>query len=106
MQKATVRSVEAIAAIQRTIREVGEITATIAAAVTEQGAATQEIARSAETASRRTAETASEVGRAGEATAGTRDNATDVKAVAEDLGAVASRIRGNVDGFFQKLRRA
>jgi methyl-accepting chemotaxis protein len=106
MQQATVRSVEAIASIQRTIREVGEITATIAAAVTEQGAATQEIARSADTASRRTAETASEVGRAGEATAGTRNNATAVKAVADDLGQVATRIRGEVDGFFQKLRRA
>ena len=57
------------ARIQRTIREIGEITATIAAAVTEQGAATQEIARSAEIASRRTTETASEVGRVGEATA-------------------------------------
>ncbi len=56
------RSVDAIAAIQRTIREVGEITAAIAAAVTEQGAATREIARSAETASRRTNETADEVG--------------------------------------------
>jgi methyl-accepting chemotaxis protein len=106
MQQATVRSVEAIASIQRTIREVGEITATIAAAVTEQGAATQEIARSADTASRRTAETASEVGRAGEATAGTRNNASAVKAVADDLGAVATRIRGEVDGFFQTLRRA
>jgi methyl-accepting chemotaxis protein len=106
MQQATVRSVEAIASIQRTIREVGEITATIAAAVTEQGAATQEIARSAEIASRRTAETASEVGRAGEATAGTRTNATAVKAVADDLRVVATRIRGEVDGFFQKLRKA
>ena len=106
MQQATVRSVEAIASIQRTIREVGEITATIAAAVTEQGAATQEIARSADTASKRTAETASEVGRAGEATAGTRNNAAAVKAVADDLGTVATRIRHEVDGFFQKLRRA
>jgi methyl-accepting chemotaxis protein len=106
MQQATVRSVEAIASIQRTIREVGEITATIAAAVTEQGAATQEIARSADTASKRTAETASEVGRAGEATAGTRNNAAAVKSVADDLGTVATRIRHEVDGFFQKLRRA
>src|SRR5205807_1397355 len=45
MQQATVRSVDAIGTIQRTIREVGDITATIAAAVTEQGAATREIAR-------------------------------------------------------------
>ncbi|HEV3185415.1 MAG TPA: methyl-accepting chemotaxis protein [Xanthobacteraceae bacterium] len=104
MQQATVRSVDAIGTIQRTIREVGDITATIAAAVTEQGAATREIARSADIASKRTVETVEEVGRVSEATADTRGNAETVKAVADDLGAVAGRVRGQVDGFFQKLR--
>src|SRR5882724_633992 len=92
MQQATERSVDAIAGIQRTIREVGDITATIAASVTEQGAATQEIARSAEVASRRTIETAGEVGRVGEATGETRSNATSVKSVSEELGALAKDI--------------
>ncbi len=104
MQKATVRSVDAIGAIQRTIREVGDITATIAAAVTEQGAATREIARSADIASKRTIETVAEVGRVSEATADTRGNAKTVKAVADDLGMVAGRVRTQVAGFFQKLR--
>jgi methyl-accepting chemotaxis protein len=104
LQQATVRSVDAIGTIQRTIREVGDITATIAAAVTEQGAATREIARSADIASKRTVETVEEVGRVSEATADTRGNAETVKAVADDLGAVAGRVRGQVDGFFQKLR--
>jgi methyl-accepting chemotaxis protein len=106
MQQATVRSVEAIAAIQRTIREVGEVTATIAAAVTEQGAATREIARSAEIASRRTTDTSTEVGRVGEATAQTLGNAATVKSVTENLGTVATRIRAQVEDFFQRLRAA
>ena len=46
MQHATSRSIEAIEAIERTIRDIGAISGAIAAAVTEQGAATQEIARS------------------------------------------------------------
>ena len=104
MQQATLRSVEAIGAIQRTISEVGQITAAIAAAVTEQGAATREIARSADIASKRTIETVAEVGRVSEATADTRGNAKTVKAVADDLGMVAGRVRGQVAGFFQKLR--
>jgi methyl-accepting chemotaxis protein len=104
MQQATVRSVDAIGTIQRTIREVGDITATIATAVTEQGAATREIARSADIASKRTIETVAEVGRVSEATADTRGNAKTVKAVADDLGMVAGRVRGQVAGFFQKLR--
>ena len=104
MQQATVRSVDAIGTIQRTIREVGDITATIAAAVTEQGAATREIARSADIASKRTIETVAEVGRVSEATADTRGNAKTVEAVADDLGMVAGRVRTQVAGFFQKLR--
>jgi methyl-accepting chemotaxis protein len=106
MQHATMRSIEAIAAIEHTIREIGEISSAIAAAVTEQGAATQEIARSVDTAARRTIDTASEVERVGEATAATRENATTVKSVADDLGSVAARIRGQVDQFFSKLRAA
>jgi methyl-accepting chemotaxis protein len=106
MQHATMRSIGAIGAIERTIREIGQITAAIAAAVTEQGAATQEIARSVETAAKRTIETTSEVQRVGEATTATRDSATAVRSVADDLGSVAARIRGQVDHFFEKLRAA
>jgi methyl-accepting chemotaxis protein len=106
MQQATVRSVEAIGAIQQTIREVGEITAAIAAAVTEQGAATREIARSAETAAQRTIETAKEVASVNAAAADTRKEAGDVKSVSDRLGVAATSIRGQIDGFFQKLRAA
>jgi len=106
MQHATTRSIEAIGAIERTIRAIGEITSTIAAAVTEQGAATQEIARSVETAARRTTETAGEVERVTGATAATRESASTVQSVAGDLGQVATRLRGQVDQFFTKLGAA
>ena len=69
MQRATVRSIEAITAIEHIIREIGDISGAIAAAVTEQGAATQEIARSVEIAAKRTVETADEVNLVGTATA-------------------------------------
>jgi len=104
MQQATTRSIEAIGAIARTIRDLGAISSAIAAAVTKQGAATQEIAGSVEIASRHTTETAEEVGQVGDATTETRTSATAVKSVADDLGAVASRIRGQVNTFFERLR--
>lgn len=104
MQHATARSIEAIGAIERTIRNLGTISSAIAAAVTEQGAATQEIARSVEIASRHTTETAEEVGQVGDATTETRTSATAVKSVADDLGAVAFRIRSQIDAFSQRLR--
>ena len=106
MQKATTRSIAALGAIERTIRDIGAISNTIGAAVTEQGAATQEIARSVEVAARRTTDTAGEVGRVGEATDATRTNAASVKSVAEDLGTVAARVRAQVDQFFATLRAA
>jgi methyl-accepting chemotaxis protein len=106
MQHATLRSIEAIGAIERTIRDIGDISSAIAAAVTQQGAATQEIARSVEIAARRTIDTAGEVVRVGEATADTRDSAGAVKAVAGELGNVATRIRSQVDQFFAKLNAA
>ena len=106
MQHATARSIAAIGAIERTIRDIGSISGAIAAAVTEQGAATQEIARSVEIAAKRTTETADEVSRVGDATENTRASVTTVKSVADELGAVAGRIRGQVDAFFERLRAA
>jgi len=106
MQHATQRSIAAIAAIERTIRDIGAVSGAIASAVTEQGAATQEIARSAEVAARRTNDTAEEVGRVSDATDNTRANVETVKTVARDLDAVAHRIRDQVEGLSQKLRSA
>ena len=103
MQRATVRSISAITAIEHTIREIGNISGAIAAAVTEQGAATSEIARSVEIAAQRTVDTASEVNLVGTATADTRVSANVVKGVADDLGSVAGRIRSQVDQFFERL---
>jgi methyl-accepting chemotaxis protein len=103
MQRATVRSIEAITSIETIIREIGDISGAIAAAVTEQGAATAEIARSVEIAAKRTAETADEVSLLGTATEDTRSSAGAVKTVADDLGSVAGRIRGQVDAFFERL---
>ena len=103
MQRATERSISAITSIETIIREIGEISGAIAAAVTEQGAATSEIARSVDIAAKRTVETAEEVGRVGAATDATRESAGAVKTVADDLGQVASRIRAQVDQFFERL---
>ena len=106
MQNATMRSIEAIGAIERTIREIGAISSAIATAVTEQGAATQEIARSVETAAKRTVEIANEVEQAGRAAAATRDSSSAVKSVADALGNVSGRIRRQIDQFFHELHAA
>ena len=106
MQHATGRSIEAIEAIEATIRDIGAISGAIAAAVTQQGAATQEIARSVDVAAKRTRETAEEVSRVSDATDNTRANVVIARTVAEELGAVAHRIRDQIDAFSQRLNAA
>ncbi len=106
MQGATQRSIQAIADIERTISDIGNISGAIATAVTQQGAATQEIARSIDVAARLTNETAAEVAGVGEATQNTRASATSVKTLADDLAAAAGNIRAQVDQFFAKLNAA
>jgi methyl-accepting chemotaxis protein len=106
MQEATRSAIEAIAAIERTIRDIGENSGTIAAAVTQQGAATEEIARSVESAARRSSDTAEEVSHVAAAMEQTHGSAKAVRTVADDLGAVAGRIRSQIDDFFQRLRAA
>jgi methyl-accepting chemotaxis protein len=104
MQHATLSSIDAIGAIARTIRDIGAISGAISAAVTEQGAATQEIARNVDIAAKRTSETVEEVSRVNDATENTRSNVVTVRAVAEELGGIAHRIRNQVEEFTLKLR--
>lgn len=103
MQRATKGSIEAIKSIKMIVSEMGVISCAIASAVGEQGVATTRIARSADTAANLTAQTANEVGFVGGATQETRVSASEVKSVAEDLGSVATRIRGQVNDFFARL---
>src|SRR5262249_3898600 len=104
MQHATLRSIDAIGTIARTIRDIGAISGAISAAVTEQGAATQEIARSVDVAANRTGNTAEAVSRGNDATENTRSNVIAVRAVAEELSGIAHRIRDQVEEFTLQLR--
>ena len=106
MQSATRGSIEAMKGIELTIREIDEISGAIAATMTEQGAATQEIARSAEVAAHCTIDSATEVVSVGQATENTRNGAKSVKILADDLAASAAKIRAQVNAFFGKLHAA
>jgi methyl-accepting chemotaxis protein len=80
MQSATQQSVSAIKEIGTTIGQISEISTVIAAAVEQQGAATQEIARNVQQA----AQGAMEVG----------GNIADVSRGAADTGAAAEQVHG------------
>ena len=106
IQTATNEAKQAISEISDVIRGLNEISTTIAAAVEQQGAATQEIADGAD-------RTASGAEGMLKNIAGVRDAATaagaatsQVEDASSAVGAGAARLRGDIESFLQQIRAA
>ena len=106
MQAATERSIEAIAGIERTIREIGAISSAIASAVTEQGAATQEIARNVQQAATGTTQVASNIADVSHGAMETGSASTQVLSSAQSLSRESNRLKSEVDKFLGTVRAA
>ena len=106
MQAVTGTAVEAIRSITGTIRRMSEITATIASAVEQQGAATHEIARNVQQASACTQEVSVHIGDVTEAAGTTGSMAGQTLSAAQNLSCQAERLRTEVDGFVNRVRAA
>jgi methyl-accepting chemotaxis protein len=106
MQDATGETVSAIQAISGTIGKIHEIATTIASAVEEQGAATQEIARNVQQAAAGTKNVSSNIASVNQATEGTARASADVQAVVGELRQRAETLRSSVTTFFEELKRA
>jgi methyl-accepting chemotaxis protein len=91
MQTATEESVGAIKAIGGTIAKISEISAAIAAAVEEQGAATREIARN--------------VNAAADGTSRVAANITDVNRRAGETGSASEQVLSSARSLAQESRR-
>ena len=106
IQGATGEAVTAIKQIGETIGRVSEIATTIASAVEEQGAATQEIARNVQQASKGTAEVSSNIAGVTQAAADTGRTSNEVLTAADDLSKQSVRLRDEVDRFLGTIRAA
>jgi methyl-accepting chemotaxis protein len=106
MQQSTTNSVTAVEAIAQTIAEINGITATIAAAVEQQGAATREIARNVHEASAGTSRVTSNVGGISEAAADTGRVASRVNSASERVHGEVETLRREVIQFLQLLTSA
>jgi len=106
MQKVAGDAIEAIKGIGGIIGEVNEVATAIAAAVEQQGAATQEITRSTQQAAQGTRNVSDNIigVSAGADAAGAA--AQNVKTASEMLGAQTEQLRGQVDAFLGKIRAA
>jgi methyl-accepting chemotaxis protein len=106
VQGATQDAVRAIGSIGKTIGEIDQIATTIAAAVEQQGAATQEIARNVEEAAKGTQEVSSNIGGVTEAANGTGSAANRVLVAAGSLTGESSRLKDLVEDFLSGIKAA
>ena len=106
MQVATDLSVEAIDKIQKKISEVEHISTIIAAAVHEQGAATQEIARNVRSAAAGTASMSSHIENVVRSVGETSTSAGSVAHLARELDDIAKGMTDMVKGFAQAMKAA
>jgi methyl-accepting chemotaxis protein len=106
MRNATSAASEAIARIDKTIGNMNEISTSIAAAMEEQGAATQEIARNVQEAARGTAEVTNNIVGLNQIVEDTGAAAVDVLGSSDALGEQAATLRARVGGFLKEIREA
>jgi methyl-accepting chemotaxis protein len=106
MQAATSLSVQAVQTIGETIGEINEVSATIASAVEEQGAATKEIARNVQEASTGTSEVSANVTGISQAAAETGQAATRVNSASQQISAEVETLRQAVEGFLMSMKAA
>ena len=106
MQGATSKAVAAIRSIGGTIGSINEIAATIASAVQEQDAVTQQIARNVQEAAKGTGHVSSNITGVNQAAAETGASSNQVLSSAEELGRQAETLRADVDNFLARVRGA
>jgi methyl-accepting chemotaxis protein len=106
MQTATQDSVTAIKDISGTITRFSEIAAAIAAAVEEQGAATQEISRNVQQAALGTTQVASNITAVNRGAAETGTASAQVLSSAQSLSSESNHLKLEVDKFLATVRAA
>jgi methyl-accepting chemotaxis protein len=106
IQRATQESVGAIKEISGTIERLSEISSTIAAAVEEQGAATQEISRNIQQAAQGTHEVSSNITDVQRGASETGSASSQVLSAAQSLSQDSNRLKLEVGRFLNTVRAA
>ncbi|MBC7579924.1 MAG: MCP four helix bundle domain-containing protein [Tardiphaga sp.] len=106
IQAATRESVGAIKEIGDTIGRMSEIAATIASAVEEQGAATQEISRNVQQAAQGTVQVSSNITDVQRGASETGSASSQVFSAAQSLSSDSHRLKAEVGNFLSAVRAA
>jgi methyl-accepting chemotaxis protein len=103
IQAATQESVHAIKEISGTIEKLSEISATVASAMEEQGAATQEISRNVEQAAQGTMEVSLNITYVQRGASDTGSDPLQVLSAAQSLASESNRLKLEVGKFFNSV---
>ena len=106
IQAATQDSVTAIKEISGTIERLSEISSTIAAAVEEQGAATQEISRNVQQAAQGTQQVSANITDVQRGASETGSASSQVLSAAQSLSGDSNRLKLEVGKFLNSVRAA
>jgi len=106
MQLATAETVAEIREISSTITLISEVSSAIAAAVEEQGAATQEIARNVQRSAELSTQVASEVTEVSRGSSETSLVSSQVLTAAQSLATESDRLKDEVEKFLGTVRAA
>jgi methyl-accepting chemotaxis protein len=106
IQSVTAEAVEAISEIRDVIREMNEISVTVASAVDQQSVTTTEISRNTQQAAMGTYEVAANIAQVREGVDATGQAAEHSRAAAVDLARQAELLRREVDQFLASVRAA
>ncbi len=104
IQQVSENAAESIGSIGKVIREISTIATTIAAAVEQQGAATQEISRNVQQAASGTKDVSDNVAMVSEATKSAGTETKEVLTSARQLSTRSDELRGVVAKFLQDMR--
>ncbi|KAA5611291.1 methyl-accepting chemotaxis protein [Rhodovastum atsumiense] len=106
MQRATQDTASVIGNVAGTIERMNQIATTIAAAMTEQGMATQEIAGNTQRAAESTTEIGRIIARVDKAAQQSSEASSQVAAMAGEVRTQTGALGSKVDGFLTRLRTA
>ncbi|MBB4370895.1 methyl-accepting chemotaxis protein [Bradyrhizobium sp. cir1] len=106
IQAATEQSVGAIREISGTIERLSEISSTVAAAVEQQGAATQEISRNVQQAAHGTQRVSTNIGDVQRGASETGSASSQVLSAARSLSADSNRLKQEVANFLSSVHAA
>ena len=104
VQTQTAQSVDAIRSVSDVIKEINEISSTIAVAVEQQGAATQEIAMNVDQASSGTKEVSTSILQVQESSEKAEIAAHELLSVSDNLATESDVLRTQVSKFLQKVQ--